>query len=224
MDWSFDSTDGPVESQTVTITATDEDGGITNVTFDLTVDNLDPTLTVDEASVTVDEGQPVTNSGTYGDVPADTVSVVASIGTVVFSGGLWTWSYTGADDLATTTVTITASDEDGGSAIATFDLTVNNVAPTLTVDNASVTINEGQAATNSGTYDDVPADTVSVTASIGTVVFSGGRGDGRTTARMIWPRRRHDHGERRRRRLDDRHVQPDGEQRRADADGRRCRR
>ena len=31
---------------------------------------------------------------------------------------------------------ITASDEDGGSTIATFDLTVNNVAPTLTVDSA----------------------------------------------------------------------------------------
>ena len=101
-------------------------------------------------------------------------SLTASIGTVVFSGGAWTWSYNGTDDLATTSVVITASDDDGDSTIATFDLTVNNVAPTVTVDNASVTIDEGQTATNSGTYADVPADTVTVTASIGTVVFSGG--------------------------------------------------
>ena len=84
---------------------------------------------------------------------------------------MWTWSYNGADDLATTSVIITASDEDGDSAIATFDLTVNNVAPTVAVDTASVTINEGQTATNSGTYGDVPADTVTLIASIGTVAL-----------------------------------------------------
>jgi uncharacterized delta-60 repeat protein len=172
--WSFDSTDGPVDSQTVTITATDEDGGITNVTFDLAVDNLDPTLSIDNATVTADEGQPASNSGTYGDVPADIVSVAASIGTVSFSGGFWSWSHTGADDATAQTVTITATDDDGGITQLSFDLTVNNVDPTLTVDNASVTIDEGDFAANSGTYDDVPADIVTITASIGTVLFSGG--------------------------------------------------
>ena len=33
-------------AQPVTIAATDEDGGVTQVTFDLTVNNVNPTLTV----------------------------------------------------------------------------------------------------------------------------------------------------------------------------------
>ena len=81
----------------MTITATDEDGGSTSVTFDLTVNNLNPTLTVDNASVTVNEGQSATNSGTFGDVPADTVTLAASIGTVTASAGAWTWSYAATD-------------------------------------------------------------------------------------------------------------------------------
>jgi Ca2+-binding RTX toxin-like protein len=171
--WSSATTDN-APTQSVTITATDGDGGLTSVTFDLTVDNLDPTLSVNDATVAIDEGQTATNSGNYGDVPADTVSVTASIGSVVFTGGVWNWSYTSADNAPTQTVTITATDEDGGLTNVTFDLTVNNVAPSLTVDTATITIDEGQTATNSGTYGDVPADTVSVVASIGTVTFAGG--------------------------------------------------
>jgi uncharacterized delta-60 repeat protein len=168
--WSFNSTDGPVESQLVTITATDEDGGLTQVTFDLTVNNLDPTLTVGQAAVVGDEGQSVTNSGTYGDVPADAVSVTASIGVVVFAAGVWNWSYSAADDLATQSVTITATDEDGGLTQVTFNLTIDNVDPALTVDQAAVVVNEGQTATNSGTYSDVPADTVTLMASAGAII------------------------------------------------------
>jgi hypothetical protein len=104
-------------------------------------------------------------------VPADTVTLAASHGTVApAGGGKWSWSYDGTDDLATTTVTITAADEDGGKTHVTFDLTVNNVAPTLTVDQATVTINEGQTAANSGSFGDVPADTVTLTTSQGVVV------------------------------------------------------
>lgn len=172
-DWSFDTSNGPIESQLVTITATDGDGGVTNISFNLTVNNVDPTVTVDQASVAGNEGQAFSNSGTYADVAGDTVTVTASIGDVVFSSGVWSWSYTGTDDLVTTVI-ITASDEDGGSATATFDLTVNNVAPSVTVDNAAVSADEGQTATNSGTYADVPDDTVTLSASIGTVVFSNG--------------------------------------------------
>ena len=39
--------------------------------------------------------------------------VTASIGVVTFSSGVWNWTYNGTDDLATTTVTITATDDDG---------------------------------------------------------------------------------------------------------------
>jgi hypothetical protein len=171
--WSYNTTDD-APTQVVTITATDGDGGSTSVTFNLSTDNLDPLLSVDNATVTVDEGQTASNSGAFGDVPADTVTLAASIGTVVGSAGVWNWSYSSTDDLATQTVTITATDEDGGSTSVTFDLTVNNVDPTLTADNASVTVDEGQTAANSGTFSDVAADTVTLMASIGLVTGSAG--------------------------------------------------
>jgi Ca2+-binding RTX toxin-like protein len=128
--WSYDSTDdlGPVS---VTITATDDDGGEASAMFDLTVNNLDPTITVDNAAVTVNEGETATNLGTFADVPADIVMLTASIGTVVDEGGgNWSWSYDSTDDLGPVSVTITATDDDGGEASAMFDLTVNNVDPT----------------------------------------------------------------------------------------------
>ena len=45
--------------------------------------------------------------------------------------GTWNWSYNGQDDLATTTVTITAADDDLGQTLKTFSLKVNNVAPSF---------------------------------------------------------------------------------------------
>ena len=43
--WSFNTTDGPAESQTVTITADDGKGGVTQTTFALTVLNVPPMIT-----------------------------------------------------------------------------------------------------------------------------------------------------------------------------------
>ncbi len=66
-------------------------------------------------------------------------------------------------------MTITATDTDGAVTTTTFELVVNNVAPTVAADNASVTVNEGSPAANTGTFGDVGADTVTITASVGTV-------------------------------------------------------
>ena len=43
--WSFDTDDGPTESQTVTINGDDNNGGIDDAEFDLTVNNVAPTAT-----------------------------------------------------------------------------------------------------------------------------------------------------------------------------------
>jgi PKD repeat protein len=42
--WSFSATDGPAQSQTVTLTAADDDGGISETSFDLAVANVAPTV------------------------------------------------------------------------------------------------------------------------------------------------------------------------------------
>jgi hypothetical protein len=173
--WSFNSSDGPADSQEVTITANDGDGGLTDVSFQLNVNNVAPQIAVASSTVAVNEGSTATNGGTLSDVPADTVSLSASIGLVVNNGdGTWSWSYSTADGPGDSQlVTITASDEDGGSSDISFQLVVSNAAPQIAVAAATVTVNEGAAATNGGSLSDVPADTVSLLASIGAVVNNG---------------------------------------------------
>src|SRR4029450_1036983 len=98
------------------------------------------------ASVTVNEGQTAHNTGTFGDVDGDTVTLSASVGTAVKNlDGTWSWSFgttDGPDD--SQTVTISAGDGNGGSASTTFSLTVNNVAPSVTAA-AAQSSNEGSS-------------------------------------------------------------------------------
>ena len=166
--WSAATGDGP-STQTVTVTASDEDSGSASVNFTLTVNNLAPMVAVNSATVTVGEGQTATNGGTFADVAGDTVFLTATFGTVVKNvDGTWSWSAATGDGPSTQTVTVTASDEDGGSASVNFTLTVNNLAPMVAVNGATVTVGEGQTATNGGTFADVAGDTVFLTATFGT--------------------------------------------------------
>jgi hypothetical protein len=56
--------------------------------------------------------------------------------------------------------------------------TSTNSAPTLGASNAAVSVNEGTAPTNTGTYADTDGDTVALSASAGTVTTSGGASSG----------------------------------------------
>jgi hypothetical protein len=160
--WSFDSTDGPDQSQTVTITATDSDGAFTSVTFDLTVNNVAPSVAVDDTSVTVNEAVTAYNNGTFFDPGADSVTVTTSVGTVTQGTGTWNWSFGSTDGPdQSQPVTITATDSDGAFTSVTFDLTVVNVAPTIALSGAS-TVDEGSTYTLTlGAITDPGADVVS---------------------------------------------------------------
>ena len=52
-EWVFNTGDGPTESQIITVTAVGEDGGISEISFDLIVNNVAPvaTLSVDQAQL-----------------------------------------------------------------------------------------------------------------------------------------------------------------------------
>ncbi|MCA9110358.1 MAG: PKD domain-containing protein, partial [Planctomycetaceae bacterium] len=93
-----------------------------------------PSVAVDSASVSVDEGNTAANTGTYSDAEGFAVTLTASVGTVLNNGdGTWSWSWDtsdGPDD--SQTVTITATSVRGLSTDTTFDLTVQNVAPVIT--------------------------------------------------------------------------------------------
>jgi len=96
--------------------------------------NVAPVLASDNASVTVNEGQTAANTGTVTDANHDTVTLTASVGTVVNNGnGTWSWSFATTDGPAQSqTVTITGDDGHGGVSSTSFSLVVNNVAPTIT--------------------------------------------------------------------------------------------
>jgi hypothetical protein len=58
---------------------------------------------------------------------------------------------------------------DSDAAHVSITVTPVNDKPTVATDSAQVTVNEGQTASNTGTYGDVDGDTVTFTASVGTV-------------------------------------------------------
>ncbi|HEX4965240.1 MAG TPA: beta-propeller fold lactonase family protein [Thermoanaerobaculia bacterium] len=97
------------------------------------VPNVPPVLASDNASVTVNEGQTAANTGTVTDQNHDTVTLTASVGSVINNGnGTWSWSFATSDGpTQSQTVTITGDDGQGGTSTTTFALVVNNVAPTI---------------------------------------------------------------------------------------------
>jgi hypothetical protein len=117
----------------------DYNGGMFSNSVILT--NLTPPTTVasDNSQVEVALGTKATNTGTWGDGrAADTVTLSASIGTIVQSGnnanGTWSWSYpTAGKSPGSQTVTITADDGHGGVSHSTFMLTIDKAATTSAV-------------------------------------------------------------------------------------------
>ncbi|HEV2755038.1 MAG TPA: S8 family serine peptidase [Actinomycetota bacterium] len=150
--WSFATNDGPTQGQTVTITATDDKGESTSVTFPLVVNNVAPSVTVDPAQVkSIAEGDFVTANATFSDPGwADTYSSVIDWGTpagdmtdpastaTTADGppqdqGTSTGSFQYGDD-GTFDVDMSVTDDDGGTGTDTFTVEVANVAPTALID------------------------------------------------------------------------------------------
>ena len=126
--------EGP-NSHVITVVATDPSGETSTANFTIAVNNVAPTVTTDAAAVAADEGSAATNSGTFGDLGSDTVTITASVGTVTQDNvaGTWSWAFNTTDGPdESQTVTIMATDSDGVVTPVTFELTVNNVAPILT--------------------------------------------------------------------------------------------
>ena len=128
----------------VNVRLSDDDGGEAIDSVSLTVENVAPTVTV-AANQIVDEGTLLDLTGgglgafaDPGTLDTHTATVDWGDGTSIepvavnqMSGsGSLSASHTFADD-GMYTVTVTVIDDDGGSAMQQFTVTVNNVAPTM---------------------------------------------------------------------------------------------
>ncbi len=146
-----------------TYTVSDGNGGTATGTVSVTVNSTNeaPALTVDESAVTVDESETAANGGTYVDPDGDSLTFSATVGMVTDHGdGTWSWSYVTTDGPdESRVVTITADDGNGGVTTIEFDLTVNNVAPELTV-TGSTSLLEGSTYQVSFSATDPGDDTI----------------------------------------------------------------
>ena len=140
--WSYATTDGPDNSQTVTITASDGTAS-SQTTFSLVVNNVAPTVVVSGAS-SANEGETKSYTYTVTDPGQDTFTVDAGFpncgtgGTIVgtptvhASGGAFDCSFPDGPD--TTNVTVKVTDSDGLSTAASQSVqlvAIANVAPTV---------------------------------------------------------------------------------------------
>lgn len=149
--WSFPTNDGPTQGQNVTITATDDKGDSAQVTFPLTVNNVAPSVNVDPSQVTtISEGDFLNASAGFSDPGwADTYGSSIDWGTPDGDTSFGTTNVTTdgppADlgtsagsfqygDNGTFDVTFDVTDDDSGTGSDAFTVTVDNVAPTATID------------------------------------------------------------------------------------------
>jgi VCBS repeat-containing protein len=156
--------DGP-NSYTISATATDEDGTYNaGNTIGVTVNNVPPTLTLSGPN-SVNEGSTYTLGLSSSDPGQDTISswtIAWGDGAVqTVSGNPSSVTHTYADGPNNFTISATATDEDGTyNAGNTVAVTVNNVAPTLTLSGAG-SVNEGSIYTLGLSSSDPGQDTIS---------------------------------------------------------------
>ncbi len=128
--------DGNADYQ-ITATATDEDGTYDSNTVDVSATNVAPQVTISGTSA-VNEGATYTLSLSAANDPGtDTIAtweINWGDGTVeTITGNPLSVTHVYADGDADYQITATATDEDGAYTSNTIDVTVQNVAPTLTV-------------------------------------------------------------------------------------------
>ncbi|MCK6376254.1 MAG: PKD domain-containing protein, partial [Zoogloea sp.] len=134
-----DDADGPsnATARTITVTASDGDGGITSTTHGVTVNNVAPTLdATGAASATVGLAYTL-NLANYADPGAD---AILPDGLVVDWGDGTTSTYSSLGDVthiygaaATPTITVSLIDEDGSFVVGSQAVTVGAAPDTVTI-------------------------------------------------------------------------------------------
>ena len=138
---------------TATLTVTDDDGGISQDSVQVTVNNLAPSVNAG-SDITSDEGNPVTFSGSFTDA--------GTSDTHTYSWNFGDGSAPVTDTLSpvhtytengTYTSTLTVTDDEGDMSQDSVQIIVNNLAPSVNA-GSDITSDEGEEVTFSATFSD----------------------------------------------------------------------
>ena len=143
---------------TVSVTVTDDDGGVATASFDVNYQNVAPTIEIG-AYGPINEGESIDVTATVADAGDDPITVTWDFGDGLPGDAGLTASRTFPDN-GTFTIRGTATDDNDGSRSDSTNLIVRNVAPVITSDPPTIASAEGSYA-----YDmvvvDPGADTIS---------------------------------------------------------------
>jgi PKD repeat protein len=157
-------------SYTVSLTVTDDDGGLAAATMTVTVANAPPTVSGLTVPATTDEGTLETMSATYADpgtVDAAALTYQWDFGDSSTDPNAGPVTHQWNDD-GSFTVTVTVTDPQGATGTDTATIVVSNVAPTIT-STAPLFAIENQLYTYSAAASDPgAADVLTWTADSGT--------------------------------------------------------
>jgi hypothetical protein len=120
------------------------------------VPNRPPQLHTAAADSNGIEGDTFSTFGSFTDPDGDPLAISTDNAAGTFAdngGGTWTWSLATNDDVASTTVTVTATDPDGASTTDSFAYSAGNAAPTVAA--PTVTPKGACSATVSAAFGDV---------------------------------------------------------------------
>src|SRR5262249_29432554 len=149
-------------SQTVRMRIEDKDGGFTDYTTTISINNVPPTPTITGAPASSPEGTAITLGSSVADPdPPDTFTYAWSVtknGNAYASGTAPPLPRT-PDENGTYGVSLTVTDHDSGTRSTSATINVTNVAPTVAITGAPASSPEGTAlalgssVTDPGTHD-----------------------------------------------------------------------
>ena len=156
---------------TVTVSVTDDDGGTGADTAQVTVGNVVPAVDAGPDGV-IDEGSVFVSTGSFSDPGADTWTATVDYGDgsgvqplALNPDKTFGLSHTYTDD-GVYTVTVSVTDDDGGTGMDTAQVTVGNVVPAVDAGPDGV-IDEGSVFVSTGSFSDPGADTWTATVDYG---------------------------------------------------------